>query len=82
MGFWECRRSKEHQKLHRLVNFQVPIYIYIYINVILGKRRFLRALQHRAQTGPEWDPKGPGDGVLGWSGGLGLKDLKNRDFCF
>jgi len=76
MGFWECRRSKEHQKLHRLVNFQIPIKIF---NAILAKNSFFRALQHRIEAGLEWDPKGSGDGAVGWPGGLGSKNQKIRE---
>ena len=35
-----------------------------------------RSLQHRVEAGPEWFPKGSGDGALGWPGGLGSKNMK------
>ena len=59
--------------LHRLVNFQIPI---IFLNAILGKRCFVRPLEHRVEA---CAPKGSGDGALGWSGGRRSKNLKIRE---
>ena len=40
------------------------------------------ALQHRVEAGPEWDPKGSGDGALGWSGGLGSKNHEKVNILY